>query len=189
MLNSKKKQAAKSSGGGGGGIPKIDRVVSDGDVVELGSSQARCIAIPGHTLDQIAFWFEKDKIVFTGDTLFSIGCGRIFEGNPKMMWESLCKLRELPPETQVYCGHEYTEKNIEFALTLEPKNKGLHDLQEHVKKIRKTNKPSVPSTLETEIKLNPFLRADDSSLKEAMGLKESDTVEVFAEVRKRKDRY
>jgi hydroxyacylglutathione hydrolase len=176
-------------GGPESNIPGIDQVVKDGDKINIGDSRATAIQIPGHTLDQIAFWFEKEKIVFTGDTLFSIGCGRIFEGNPKMMWDSLCKLRDLPSDTKVYCGHEYTEKNIEFALSLEPDNSKLKNFQAEIIEVRKKNQPTMPSTIKNEALLNPFLRADEQSFKDSLGMSNSSEIDVFTEIRKRKDNY
>jgi len=188
-LELKEKTGCHILGGPGVQIPGQDEVLKDGDLIKLGSLRAKALAIPGHTLDQIAFWFEEDEAVFTGDTLFSIGCGRIFEGDPKMMWESLCKLRALPPQTKVYCGHEYTEKNIKFALSLERDKPNLLSLQKEIKLLREEGKSSLPSTIKIETDSNPFLRADQNDLKEALGMAGSDTIEVFSKIRKRKDSY
>ena len=141
-------------------IPGLDVALNDKDVFDFGKLQAHILFVPGHTLGMINYCFPSEKILFTGDCLFSLGCGRLFEGSPQMMWESLQKLRELPYETKVYCAHEYTEKNTQFALTLQPDNKDILEHYEKIKTLRSQDKPTVPTIMNLEKKLNPFLRAD-----------------------------
>ncbi len=141
-------------------IPGLDIALDDGDVFHFGKLQIQILFVPGHTLGMINYYFPLENILFTGDCLFSLGCGRLFEGSPKMMWGSLKKLRELPDVTRVYCAHEYTEKNTQFALTLQPDNKNLLEHYEKIKSLRSQNKPTVPTIMNLEKELNPFLRAD-----------------------------
>lgn len=140
-------------------IPGVDEVYGEGEIFEFGTRRARIFDIPGHTRGHIAYWFEADSALFTGDTLFAMGCGRMFEGTPDQMWSSLSKLTVLPKETRIYCGHEYTEANGRFALSVEPGNSALQRRMEEVKALRAAGKPTIPSTLALEIETNPFLRA------------------------------
>jgi len=166
-------------------IPGIDVEVDDGETVSVGGSSARVIAIPGHTLGHIAYWFADESALFCGDTLFSLGCGRLFEGTPEMMWRSLGRLRVLPDDTAVYCGHEYTQSNAAFALTLDPHNPALRARAEAVAALRARGRPTVPSRLGDEKAANPFLRADAPVF--ARLAPDHDPVAVFAEIRRRKD--
>ena len=167
-------------------IDGLDQGVKEGDVVEIGDQRARVIETPGHTRDDISFWF--DGVLFCGDTLFSLGCGRLFEGTPDQMWTSLLKLRRLPPETLIYCGHEYTKSNAKFALTIDPENKKLQERANQVDQLRQENKATIPISLEVERQTNPFLRADDSAIKRGLDLEEhADPVAVFASLRLRKN--
>jgi hydroxyacylglutathione hydrolase len=175
------KEAAKIGG--------LDVQVAEGDYVELGRLAARVIETPGHTAGQINYLFEEDQIAFTGDTLFSLGCGRVFETSLPVMWSSLTKLAGLPGETQVYCGHEYTEANARFALTIEPDNADLVARAEAVKALRAQGKPTLPTTIALELATNPFLRADVWTVQKAVGLAGADPAEVFAEIRRRKDNF
>ena len=168
-------------------IPGMDIQVRDGDRYDLGNAQAEVFFVPGHTRGHIAFWFPEQATLFSGDTLFSIGCGRLFEGTPQQMWASLSRLRALPPETRVYCGHEYTEANIRFAVTLDPDNAALRKREAEVRGFRAAGKFSVPSLMADERAANPFLRADAPELAAAVGMAGRDPVEVFAEIRRRKD--
>ena len=143
---------------------------------------------PGHTAGHISYWFEADRVAFVGDTLFSIGCGRVIEGTPEMMWQSLLKLRGLPDETRVYCGHEYTRANIRFATTIEPENTALRARETEVERLLAARKPTVPSSLAEEKAANPFLRADVPDVAKAVGLAGSPAWKVFAEIRERKNR-
>lgn len=168
-------------------IPGMDIQVKDGDFFSLGNAEAEVFFVPGHTRGHIAFWFKDSDALFCGDTMFSIGCGRLFEGTPAQMWTSLKRLRELPDATRIYCAHEYTESNIRFAVSIEPDNAALRTRESEVKALRAAGKPSVPSLLGEERAANPFLRADAPELAAAVGLAGGDPVDVFAEVRRRKD--
>lgn len=168
-------------------IPGMDVEVKDGDTFMLGKAEAEVFFVPGHTRGHIAYWFKDDDALFCGDTMFSIGCGRLFEGTPQQMWTSLKRLRALPPATRVYCAHEYTESNIRFAVSVDPENEALRNREAEVKALRAAGKPSVPSLLGMEQAANPFLRADAPELAAAIGMKGRDPVDVFAEVRRRKD--
>lgn len=170
-------------------IPGIDMPVEDGGEAALGSLRARVMDVSGHTMGHIAFWFASERTVFCGDTLFSLGCGRLFEGTPAQMWTSLKKLRCLPGETRVYCGHEYTESNARFALTLDANNAALRRRAAEVQALRAQGRPTVPSLLADERAANPFLRADDPALLTAAGLDGLDPVAAFAEIRRRKDTF
>ena len=147
------------------------------------------LEIPAHTAQHIAFWFEADRAVFTGDTLFAMGCGRLFEGTPDMMWSSLTKLMRLPDDARIYCGHEYTEANGRFALTVEPDNMDLKGRMDEVRATRGRGLPTIPSTMGLEKKTNPFLRAQSPELRHSLGLEGGTNVEVFAETRRRKDKF
>lgn len=170
-------------------IPGIDIGVGEGDEVAIGSQKARVIEISGHTVGHIAYWFEEARTLFCGDTLFALGCGRLFEGTAAQMWSSLGKLRALPNDALVYCAHEYTQSNAAFALTVEPGNPALQARAEEVRALRAAGRPTVPSTMAEERATNPFLRADDEGLKRAAGLAGRDDVAVFAEIRRRKDMF
>ena len=167
----------------------LDIQVSEGDTVRVGSLEAKVIETPGHTLGQVNYHFPKDAVAFTGDTLFSLGCGRCFEAPYPVMWNSLVKLKALPGETRVYCGHEYTEANGRFAVTIEPNNAVLKARVEDVKRLRADKRPTLPTTIAAELATNPFLRADLPSVQAAVGMKGADPGEVFAEIRSRKDRF
>lgn len=170
-------------------IPAVDVQVGDGDTVTVGGLSARAIATPGHTLGQINYFFATDKLLFAGDTLFSIGCGRVIEGTPAQMWESLLKLRALPDDTRLYCGHEYTAANIRFAKTVEPKNSALVAREQQVTRQLAAGQPTVPSLMGDEKKENVFLRADDPLVAAAVGLAGKPAVDVFTEVRARKNKF
>ncbi|MGH6959903.1 MAG: hydroxyacylglutathione hydrolase [Dongiaceae bacterium] len=170
-------------------IPGIDVALDEGEPWSLGTSPARVLFIPGHTRGHIAFWFRDDAALFCGDTLFALGCGRMFEGTAPQMWASLDKLRRLPGETRVYCGHEYTQANARFALTIERDNAALAARAKRVDAVRAAGRPTIPSTLAEERATNPFLRADQPSVAAAVGLPGAAPVAVFAEVRKRKDSF
>jgi hydroxyacylglutathione hydrolase len=170
-------------------IAHVDETVSEGDTVRVGGLQGKVIDTPGHTAGHISYFFPADKLAFVGDTLFSIGCGRVIEGNPEMMWQSLLKLRNLPDDTQFYCGHEYTDANIRFAKTIEPNNKALAARAEQVKQQLAAGKPTIPATIAAEKAANPFLRADDAGVAKSLGLSGSPAWQVFAEIRERKNRF
>ena len=168
-------------------IPNLDQAVSEGDTVSVGEAKATVIETPGHTSGHITFWFGDDDALFCGDTLFSMGCGRLFEGTPAQMWHSLSKLRALPDAAKVYCGHEYTLSNARFAAGVEPDNAEVADRLRHIEATRAADQPTIPADLAAEKQTNPFLRADDPRLAAALNMPDAGPVEVFAEVRARKD--
>lgn len=170
-------------------IPGIDVEVGDGDSYDLGGARAQVFDVPGHTRGHIAFWFEDSDALFCGDTLFVLGCGRVFEGSHAQMWDSLGKLRALPDATRIYCAHEYTQANARFAVTVDPENRALLQRVAEIDAARSRGEPTVPDTLGRDRETNPFLRADAASVAAAVGLAGGDPVEVFAEVRQRKDNF
>ncbi|MEN6544105.1 hydroxyacylglutathione hydrolase [Parvibaculum sp.] len=170
-------------------IPGIDRAVGEGDIVEVGSARARVIDVPGHTRGHVAYHFADDHVVFVGDTLFALGCGRLFEGTPAQMWTSLGKLMALPDDTTVYCAHEYTQSNARFALTVEPHNAALVARAKEIDDKRARGEWTVPTTIALEKATNPFLRAASADLRATIGLPNAADVDVFAETRARKDKF
>jgi hydroxyacylglutathione hydrolase len=153
----------------------------------FGGLPVQVLEVPGHTRGAISFVMAGHA--FTGDTLFAMGCGRLFEGDAAMMWASLSKLMRLPDETRIWCGHEYTSANGRFALTLEPDNAALEVRMEQVTALRQTGTPTLPSTMALEKATNPFLRPDSPAIRQTLGMEEAETVAVFAEIRRRKDRF
>lgn len=170
-------------------IPGIDIAVGDGDRFDLGSKTAIIYDTPGHTSGHIVYHFADDAIAFTGDTLFSMGCGRLFEGTAKQMWSSLQKLLNWPDETLVYCAHEYTQSNAAFALTVEPDNEHLVQRAARVDELRRRGQPTIPSTIGLERETNPFLRPMSAGLQATLGMSGASLVDVFAETRRRKDNF
>jgi len=169
-------------------IPLVDERVKEGAAVKVGNLSARVLETPGHTLDHISYVFDEDRALFCADTLFSIGCGRVFEGTYPMMWESLLKLRALPNDMRVYCGHEYTASNVKFALGIEPNNPALKARAEEVAKLRAANQPTIPTLIRDEKEANTFLRADVPAVAAAVGLAGKSPAEVFGELRERKNK-
>jgi len=170
-------------------IPGLDRAVGDGDEVAFGGEIARVIGVPGHTLGHIAYHFAGQHLAFVGDTLFALGCGRVFEGSPQQMWASLQKLTALPDETVVYCAHEYTQANAKFALTVEPGNEDLHQRARLIDEKRRKGQPTVPTTIGMEKATNPFLRPASGDLQRTIGLEGADLVDVFTKTRALKDNF
>jgi hydroxyacylglutathione hydrolase len=170
-------------------VPGIDRGVREGDAVEVGGSTLRVIETPGHTAGHVSFHAAGERAVFCGDTLFALGCGRLLEGDAPTMWDSLRKLAALPDETLVCCGHEYTESNARFALSLDPDDEALLARAGEVRQLRAAGAPTVPSTIGEERRTNPFLRAADPRLRARLGLERATEAEAFAEIRRRKDAY
>lgn len=170
-------------------IPGFDRGVVDGDVVMLGKHTIKVISTPGHTNGHIVYHFIDDNALFCGDTLFVMGCGRLFEGTAEQMWHSLQKLKALPTSTQIYCAHEYTQANGRFALTVEPDNRQLRQRMDIINQLRANRLPTVPSTIEQELATNPFFREDSLALQETVKMRNQKPVEVFAEVRRLKDNF
>jgi len=164
-----------------------DHIVDDGALVKLGGSSARVLNVGGHTLGHIAYVFEAERVAFVGDALFSMGCGRLFEGTPEQMWTSLSKIAALPRETTLYCAHEYTESNARFAIHYDPANRDLQARVAEVKQLRAEGKPTVPMTLDLELKTNPFLRAP--LLKHSIMKPNATDVEAFTDLRALKDNF
>lgn len=169
--------------------PGFDRGVVDGDVITLGRHSIRVISTPGHTSGHIVYHFADDNVLFCGDTLFVMGCGRLFEGSAEQMWHSLQKLKALPALTQIYCAHEYAQANGRFALTVEPDNRQLQQRMEVINQMRANHLPTVPSTIEQELATNPFFREDSLALRKTINKVNNTPVEVFAETRRMKDHF
>ena len=161
-------------------IPGLDIGVGDGDLVPFGNRRIEVIETPGHTRGHIVYYVPEVSAAFVGDTLFALGCGRLFEGTPDQMWNSLQKILRWPDETRIYCAHEYTLANASFALTVEPENSALIARAREVAALRRAGRPTVPSTLGLERATNPFLRPSSAALKAAIGLAGADEVSVFA---------
>ena len=170
-------------------IPGIDIQVANEEEFSFGAIKAKVLEVPGHTSGHIAFYFATEGIAFVGDTLFALGCGRLFEGTPSMMWTSLQKLMTLPNETLVYCGHEYTQANAKFALTIEPANERLKARSDEIDVLRANNLPTVPTTIGLERATNPFVRPENKNIQAAIGLQGADALTVFSEIRRLKDNF
>ncbi len=170
-------------------IPGLDQSYGHGDSFEISGHRIEVIGTPGHTLGQIAYYLPDQGVVFCADALFALGCGRIFEGTPEMMFTALARLAELPPQTRVYAGHEYTLANAKFALSVDPKNSQLADRAREFEVMRDNGKPTLPTTIELELQTNPFMRADDPAIREFLGMESQSDLDVFTEIRARKDRF
>jgi hydroxyacylglutathione hydrolase len=174
-------------------LPKLDREVSEGSEVDLGASTARVFETPGHTRGHISYYFADGHVLLCGDTLFSLGCGQLFEGTPAQMLASLDRLAALPDATAVCCAHEYTASNAAFALTVDPDNTALQARASAVRALRSEGRPTLPSTIALERATNPFLRCDTLALRAAiaarLGRAPADRVETFAELRRWKDGF
>ena len=170
-------------------IPGVDETVKEGDKAKVGNLVGNVIETPGHTLGHIAYWFHAVKLAFVGDTLFSIGCGRVIEGTMDQMWSSLQKLRDLPDDTRIYVGHEYTLANIKFALTIEPNNAALNSRAAEAEKQIAAGHFTIPVTIGAEKKQNPFIRADVPEVAAGIGMTGKPANEVFAEIRTRKNKF
>lgn len=171
-------------------IPGIDVALQDGDTYALGKSQMMCYDTPGHTKGHITLYFPDSKALFPGDTLFSLGCGRLFEGTPAQMWHSLSKLMVLPEDVKVYCAHEYTLSNAKFATSIDPENKALQQKTAEVEEARSKNIPTIPSILGVELQANPFLRPFSSEIRTCLNIPQSaSNEEAFAAIRKAKDHF
>jgi hydroxyacylglutathione hydrolase len=170
-------------------LPRLDLALTEDSSFSIGSDFARVIDVPGHTVGHIAFHFPESRLAFTADSLMAGGCGRLFEGSPAQMWDSLSKLAALPPDTLICSGHEYTASNLRFALTLEPDNPALISRVTEVAAKRAHSRPTVPVLLAVELETNSFLRAHLPALKAAVGMPDADNTTVFAEIRARKDKF
>jgi hydroxyacylglutathione hydrolase len=170
-------------------IPGIDRTVKDGETLDVAGEPVKVIATPGHTAGHVSFYFPESGVAFTADTLFALGCGRLFEGTPADMLGSMRKLAALPLDTIVYCGHEYTLSNARFAVTIDPSNSALTKRAAKIEKLREEGKPTLPTTLAEEMATNPFLRWHDPAIRRNLGMEYATDDAVFAEIRKRKDLF
>ena len=170
-------------------LPRLDLAVKEGDLLTVAGQPVHILDVSGHTVGHIAFHMPDAGYAFTADSLMALGCGRLFEGTPAMMWDSMQKLRALPDETLVCSGHEYTASNARFALSIDPDNPDLILRAKGIAAARAAGQPTVPSTLAEEKRTNPFLRADLPELKAAISMVEASDVDVFTEVRARKDRF
>ncbi|MEZ5847531.1 MAG: hydroxyacylglutathione hydrolase [Geminicoccaceae bacterium] len=170
-------------------IAGMDILLREGEAFTFGSHKVDILETPGHTSGHVSLHFADAGMLFSGDTLFALGCGRLFEGSPAQMWESLSKYAAMPDETIVWCGHEYTLGNARFALTVDPDNPALRERAREIEAMRSRNEPTVPTTLGLERRTNPFLRPDDPSIRRTLGLERADDIEVFAEIRRRKDSF
>jgi len=180
-------------------IPGIDATVKEGNKLPFGSFELQVLETPGHTPGHVTYFIPdaiasedggQAGVAFVGDTLFSVGCGRVMEGRHAQMWHSLEKIRRLPPSTMIYCGHEYTQSNIRFALTVEPGNKALQERKREVDELREDSEPTLPVALMSELETNPFLRVESPEIRQHLGLGPDAPAErVFEELRRRKDRF
>ena len=170
-------------------IPQIDEAVNEGHEFKLGNCAAQVWDTPAHTAGHISYYFEDDAAIFVGDTLFALGCGRLFEGTPAQMWAAMARYKALPAQTQVYCAHEYTLSNARFAETIETDNSALHDYIETAKAKRADNTPTVPTHIGAEILANPFMRADQDGIARAVNMVGASPADILGEVRRRKDNF
>ena len=170
-------------------ISNVDILVSDNEIVNITGISTKVFHTPGHTLGHVCFYMPEEKYLFSGDTLFYLGCGRVFEGTMDQMWLSLVKLRSLPDDTTVYCGHEYTLSNMKFANYIDTNNALLNKVSLEIKNKREKGLPTVPFNLGIEKKINPFLRADDDNFIKLVGLSSNNATESFGEIRLKKDNF
>lgn len=170
-------------------IPGIDVELGEGDIFNLGNFKARIFDTPGHTAGHIVYLFETESAAFVGDTLFSMGCGRLFEGTAEQMWNSLQKIMRWPDETRIYCAHEYTQANARFALTVEPHNQELITRAKEVDQMRAEGKCTIPTTLLLEKRTNPFLRPMSDDIRSVIGMENSSDLEVFTKIRHLKNSF
>ncbi|MGV6803978.1 MAG: hydroxyacylglutathione hydrolase [Ruegeria sp.] len=170
-------------------LPPLDKQVSEGDQFQIGGEPVQVMDVSGHTVGHVAYYLPQSHAVFTADSLMALGCGRLFEGDAAQMWTSLSKLAALPDDTLVCSGHEYTQSNGRFAMTVDPENENLKQRVAEIDKSRADGDPTVPSLLALEKATNPFLRAGDPTIQTHLGMEGADPVAVFAEIRGRKDRF
>jgi hydroxyacylglutathione hydrolase len=170
-------------------IPGLDRTVAEPDVLSLGGIAVKVLDTPGHTLGHVTYWIETAKVAFVGDTLFAMGCGRVLEGTPEMMWRSLQKIADLPRDTQLYCGHEYTVANGKFGVSIEPDNAALQQRLAEAEAARSRGEATLPTRVDLELDTNVFLRVADADLRQRIGLPLASDSKVFADLRERKNRF
>ena len=168
-------------------LPQLDIAVKENEELSLFGNIYKIISTPGHTMQHICYFNIDFSLLFSGDTLFSLGCGRMFEGTPKLFWESLSKIKQLPPETKIYCGHEYTLNNLKFALSIDPENEDLKKYGAWINKQNIDSRPTIPFELSKELKINPFLRCDDNYFFELY--QSEDPIEIFKKMRQAKDNF
>ena len=170
-------------------VPQADELVAEGDKVRIGELSASVLDTPGHCADHISFWFPQENALFAGDTIFTLGCGRVSEATPSVLWSSLQRIAALPNETRIWSGHEYTLSNAKFAISVDGTNEALKARYAKIEKLRAADKLTVPTTLAEERATNPFLRAGDPKVQKAVGMAGADASAVFAELRERKNRF
>ncbi|MGJ8528877.1 hydroxyacylglutathione hydrolase [Maritalea sp.] len=170
-------------------IDELDELVKPNDILEFGAGHLRVISTPGHTFGHIAYFLDEQPTLFAGDALFSLGCGRMFDGPADQMWAGLKRLRVLPDETDLYCGHEYTASNAAFAKTIDPNNQVLIERMQEIDRQLNAGQPTLPTKMSIEKQANPFLRADEATLAKSLNLDGNDPVETFAALRKAKDQF
>jgi len=170
-------------------VPGADVYVGEGDKVRVGTLEARVIETPGHTRGHVVYYFDADRLLFAGDTLFALGCGRAFEAPGAVLYQSVMKLAALPGDTRLYCGHEYTQSNGKFALAVDPDNQRLQDRMKEVAALREKKAATLPSLMSLEMVTNPFLRADDPGIQKNLGMSGADPAAVFTELRERKNKF
>ena len=170
-------------------LPALDLAVSEGDTIAIGGYRGEIMDVSGHTLGHIALHFPQAQAAFTADSLMALGCGRLFEGSPQVMFQSLAKLAALPPQTWVYSGHEYTASNLKFAFSIEPENARLISRGEKITAARQAGRPTVPELLSEELATNPFLRSHTAEVRKAVGMEHAEDWQVFAKIRTLKDGF
>lgn len=170
-------------------IPGIDERVAEGSTFGFGSHNVTVLETPGHTLGHVTYWLPDDHVAFVGDTIFSLGCGRLLEGDGEMMWKSVQKIMALPKETLIYCGHEYTESNARFALSVEPNNASLQERAKEIQELRAEGKPTLPVTLAAELAQNPFMRPASPEIQQGLGMVGHPLATIFSEIRRLKDSF
>ncbi len=170
-------------------IPGADELLSGGETIPLGNTSCEVISVPGHTQGHLAYYFKEDQVLFVGDTLFSLGCGRLKEGTPEQMLESLMKIAGLPDSVKIYCAHEYTQKNADFAAKVDHKNVDLIEYNKHVLNLRNNMQPTIPTLLKTEKLCNPFLRSSEAAISKYFKIAPPNQLEGFTLLRKYRDSF
>lgn len=170
-------------------IPGIDVTLNDGDSFRFGQFEVQVLSTPGHTKGEISYYIPQAKVVFTGDTLFSLGCGRLLEGTPEQMFQSLKILSALPADTAIYCGHEYSASNARFALTIDPDNKALQQRAAEITSLREANRLTLPTTITQELETNPFLRTSSVQIRAHLSMPDASDEQVFTRIRALKDNF
>lgn len=170
-------------------IPEIDVTLNDGDSFQFGQFEVQVLSTPGHTKGEISYYIPQSKVVFTGDTLFSLGCGRLLEGTAQQMFKSLRVLTALPADTAIYCGHEYSASNARFALTIDPDNEALQQRTAEITRLRANDQLTLPTSMAQELATNPFLRASDAQIRAHLSMPDASDEQVFTRIRALKDNF